>query len=352
MSLETGMAAVNLEMPPRIPRVEFDAETHWELVKKVTGIDVSVESSDEVRNKATRTFIQAWNYDIKLEPLIGDPELDAKRTCMGHSVYAAGGVDYNTNIYCPFKSPEEVYAFDPWETFGAKNKSELIHRFNEHYRKNCELCPDLVNMTGTYVTLFSGFISIFGWDLLLTAGGLDPVALGEVANRYASWMLQFYEALAESETPVIYSHDDIVWTSGAVFHPEWYRKYIFPNYKKYYAPLIEAGKKVIFISDGNYSDFIDDIAATGAHGFFFEPLTDLKYIVEHYGKTNIIIGNADTRVLLSGTKQDIRREVERCISFGKNCPGYFIGVTNMIPHNTPVENALFYNEVYEELCWR
>jgi hypothetical protein len=126
-------------------------------------------------------------------------------------------------------------------------------------------------MTGTYVTLCSGFIAIFGWDMLLTAGGLGPVALGEVANRYASWMMQFYEALAEGETPVVYSHDDIVWTSGAVFHPEWYRKYIFPNYKKYYAPLIEAGKKIIFVSDGNYSEFVDDIAATGAHGFFLNP---------------------------------------------------------------------------------
>jgi len=37
---------------------------------------------------------------------------------------------------------------------------------------------------------------------------------------------------------------------------------------------------------------------------------------------------------------------------GKDCPGYFMSVTNMIPANTPVENALYYNEVYEELCWR
>jgi hypothetical protein len=37
---------------------------------------------------------------------------------------------------------------------------------------------------------------------------------------------------------------------------------------------------------------------------------------------------------------------------GKSCPGYFIGVTNMIPANTPVGNALYYNQVYETLCQR
>jgi hypothetical protein len=53
-----------------------------------------------------------------------------------------------------------------------------------------------------------------------------------------------------------------------------------------------------------------------------------------------------------GTHEAIRGEVERCIALGKDCPGYFIGVTNMIPINTPVENALYYNEVYETLSRR
>ena len=352
MSYEDGWAAANMEMPSRVPRVEFDAEGHWALVKAVTGIPVDFDSPAETKQEASRAFIKAWNYDIRLTPLIGHGELEAKRTSMGHSEYAPGGVDYDTNIYCPFKDPEEVFALDFMETYGTKDKSALTQRFNEHYRSQCQMFPDTVSMTGTYTTLFSGLIAIFGWDMLLMAGGVDPVRFGEVANRYARWMQPYYDALAESETTLVYSHDDIVWTSGAVFHPDWYRKYIFPNYKKLYAPLVESGKKVIFVSDGDYTEFIDDVAATGAGGFFFEPLTDLKYITEHYGQTHIIIGNADTRILLMGTKEDIRQEVKRCMDLGRHCPGFFMSVTNMIPSNTPVENALYYNEVYEELSRR
>jgi uroporphyrinogen-III decarboxylase len=66
----------------------------------------------------------------------------------------------------------------------------------------------------------------------------------------------------------------------------------------------------------------------------------------------VIIGNADTRVLLSGSKKQIRAEVERCMSLGRDCPGFFMAVGNHIPSNTPVENALYYNQVYEEMCWR
>jgi hypothetical protein len=352
MSYTDGWSAVNLDMPSRVPRVEFDAERHWELVKVVTGINVSFDSFPQIKEEASRAFIKAWNYDILLTPLIGHGELSAKLTSMGHAIYVAGGADYDTNIYCPFKDPEEVFAFDPFETYGTKNKSELVKRFNDHYQYMRRAYPDQVSMTGTYTTLFSGLIAIFGWEMLLVAGGIDPIRFGEVANRYARWMQQYYDAIAESEAPIVYSHDDIVWTAGAIFHPEWYRKYIFPNLKKLYKPLVESGKKVIFISDGNYTEFIDDVVSTGAKGFFFEPLTDLKYIVEHYGQTHIIIGNVDTRILLMGTKEDIRQEVNRCMDLGKKCPGYFIGVTNMIPSNTPIENALYYNELYESLSRR
>jgi uroporphyrinogen-III decarboxylase len=78
----------------------------------------------------------------------------------------------------------------------------------------------------------------------------------------------------------------------------------------------------------------------------------MAYIAEKYGKTHFFIGNADTRILLSGTKEQIKLEVERCMSIGKNCPGFFMAVGNHIPPNTPVENAIYYNDIYMELSSR
>ena len=78
--------------------------------------------------------------------------------------------------------------------------------------------------------------------------------------------------------------------------------------------------------------------------------TDMEYIAEKiWGKTHCFIGNADTRILLNGSKDDIFREVKRCVDIGKKCPGFFMAVGNHIPANTPVENALYYNEVFEQL---
>jgi uroporphyrinogen-III decarboxylase len=198
----------------------------------------------------------------------------------------------------------------------------------------------------------SDLIDLFGWEMLLTASGLDPNGFGEVTNRYATWIQQYFDALGEADVPVVMIHDDIVWTSGAIFHPDWYRKFVFPNYKRLFAPILDSGKKLIYTSDGTYTEFIDDIANCGVHGFVLEPTTDMMYIAERHGKTHVFVGNADTRVLLSGSREDIRAEVKRCMDIGKDCPGFFLAVGNHIPPNTPVDNALYYNDVYEELSRR
>lgn len=349
MSYEDGWAAINLEMPRRVPRTEYSAEGHWDLISAVTGIRVSVESPEDVKQQASIAFMRAWNYDLIWSILIDRNEFGSVYTDMGHGVYAAGGVDRRAASSSPFRSPEEVLAFDPWEQLGARDQAELTRRFEAHYRSNCATYPFAVNMTGIYVTLISGLIDLFGWDLLLLALGSDPAGFGQLANRYAAWMQQYFVALAEANVPLVIVHDDIVWSSGPFARPAWYRQYVFPNYRKYFAPLLDSGKKILFCSDGNFNEFIDDIAATGVHGFVFEPLTDLAYIVGKYGKTHVIVGNADTRVLLMGNRAAIRAEVERCMALGKPCPGYFMAVGNHIPPNTPVENALYYNEVYETL---
>ncbi|NLS79802.1 MAG: hypothetical protein GXY76_21355 [Chloroflexi bacterium] len=353
MSYQDGWAAINLEMPARVPHTEYSVTTHWGVIEAVTGIKAGPESSQVKKQRAGRALERAWDFDFAWSTLISHGELGEYYTDMGHAVYAAGGVDWRIPRASPhFQTPEDVLRFDPWESLGQKDLGELKARFEEAYARNARNNPNQVNMTGVYITMISGMIGLFGWDLLLLAAGTDPVAFGEVANRYARWIQQYYDALGAADLPMVMVHDDIVWSAGPFISPKWYREYIFPNYKKLFAPLVESGKKIAFTSDGNYTMFIDDIAACGISGFVMEPTTDMGYIAERYGRTHFFIGNADTRILLGGDKAAIRAEVERCMSIGKRCPGYFLAVGNHIPPNTPVDAVLYYQQVYEELCKR
>ncbi len=353
MSYSTGWAALNLEMPERVPRTEYSiAEYHWPLIERVTGIHVTQHSPVEERRRATQALRKAWTFDFNWSTLFSGQIFGGYHTTMGHADYAEGGADFDNDIHCPFEEPEQVLDFDPWKQYGEIDKADVTRQFEEHYRANREYLPDEVAMTGIYTTLISGLIDIFGWDMLLMAAGIDPQGFGEVANRYASWMQQYMDALAAADLPCVMIHDDIVWTSGAFLHPEWYRKYVFPNYKKYFRPILDSGKKLIYTSDGNYTEFIDDIADTGVNGFVMEPCTDMAYIAEKYGRTHSFIGNADTRILLTGTREAIEAEVKRCMDIGKSCPGFIMAVGNHIPANTPVENCLIYEEAYRKYCRR
>ncbi len=352
MSYEDGWAALNLEMPPRVPRTEYSAEQHWDLIAAVTGVPVVFDSPPAVRSAAAVQFMAAWNYDLFWNTLISSADFGATRTDMGNAVYAAGGVDWRDTLTSPFHDPEQVLRFDPWQALGPLDRAAAIRRFEQDFTANRALHPFGVNMTGVYVTLISGFIELFGWEMLLLAAGTDAKRFGLLADRYATWMQQYFDALAEADVPVVMVHDDIVWSSGTIFRPSWYREFVFPNYRRYLAPLLDSGKKILFTADGDYTAFIDDLVAVGFHGFVLEPLTDLRLLVERYGQTHAIIGNVDTRVLLFGNRAEIHTEVERCMALGKSCPGYFMAVGNHIPPNTPVENALYYNEVYEKLARR
>jgi len=352
MSFADGLAALKLQTPPRVPRTEYSVEMHNDLIAAVTGIRLDEKSPWPLKHQAIKALHRAWQFDLMWNTLIFATEFGEYRTDMGHAAYAEKGADYRPVGQAAFDDPDKVLAFDPETAFGTPDHDALVKRFTGHYRTACADWPDQVHMTGIYVTLISGLIDLLGWDMLLLTAGVDAKGFGDLTNRYARWMQRYFNALAASEAPVVMIHDDIVWTAGAFIHPDWYRQYVFPNYKRYFQPLRDAGKIILFTSDGNYTEFLDDIVAAGASGLVFEPTTDMAYFASTYGKTHSFIGNADTRILLSGSKQQIRAEVERCMAIGKGCPGFFLAVGNHIPPNTPVANALYYNQCYEELSRR
>jgi len=353
MSYIDGLAAINLDMPKRIPRTEYSIEGHWPYLEKLTGLDLHHEPGlQERRDKAVKILYKKWNYGFRWNVCISNNIYDGYFTKLGHAEFQEGGTDYNTDVYCPFTDVDQVLEFNPLERYPIPKHSEIVDFFNANYKDVCNYYDDLVNTTGIYTTCISGLIEIFGWDMMLMGLGVDAEKFGEVTNNYAKFIQHWFDGLADCDAPIVKVHDDMVWTSGPFAHPEWYRKYVFPNMKKYFAPIKEAGKKIIFTSDGTYDMFYDDLVDCGVNGFVLEPTNDMQKLADKYGKTHSFIGAVDTRILLSGSKEAIYNEVKRNIDIGKDCPGFFLAVGNHIPSNTPVENVEYYEEVYEKLSLR
>lgn len=344
MSLEIGRAALHMQWTERVARTEYN--DNWEIVRHFTGRDPLKDPS------AHRDFADTVGLDYLWTTNDG-PVPWSKRgrvTYMGHAVYVEGGTDFRETRPSPFTNVEDVLSFNAVREYGLPEFSELVAYYEDFYRQMQASHPEQVISGGYYKTIVSGAIEAFGWEMLLEAAGTDPQRFGEqVLGSIFELTLHHARAWAETSIEFYMNHDDMVWTAGPFLHPDFYRTYIFPRYKKLWEPLKAAGKRIIFCSDGTFDMFLDDLAEAGADGFCFEPSNDLKMMAERYGQTHVLMGGADCRTLSFGTKEHIEKELRWVFDLARECPGFVFATGNHFPPNIPLENALFYFELITEL---
>jgi hypothetical protein len=344
MSYERGLAAINLQMPDKVPHTEY--LSNRQFILKRTGLDID---NPEEGGKASVEIARLLDFDFTWSTFgynFGTPS-----AWMGRARYSE--TEELRPASYDLKTVEEVLSFDALErATNLPSQEVLTQAVRQAWEAGCRAYPETVYPGGFYNSVFTWNIVTFGWDLFLEAAATDMERFDRVMESFFGITMMVVQAHVEAKVPWFLCHDDMVWASGSVFHPDWMRRYVFPRFKRMWGPLLEAGIKVLFCSDGNFTEYIDDVAQCGAEGFIFEPLTDLRPVVERYGKTHVIIGNADCRVLMSDNPERIRAEVERCMDLGKPCPGYFLAVGNHIPFNVPVSAVECYLEAYEEMARR
>ncbi|MBR5743169.1 MAG: hypothetical protein IKX85_05145, partial [Clostridia bacterium] len=94
MSYEDGWAALNLEMPPRVPRTEYSIEQyHTKALACVSGLPLKEDSPPELRRQASLIFRRKWHYDFCWSTLINSQPFGELHTRMGHASYAERGAD-------------------------------------------------------------------------------------------------------------------------------------------------------------------------------------------------------------------------------------------------------------------
>ncbi|MBN1294188.1 MAG: hypothetical protein JXB48_20300 [Candidatus Latescibacteria bacterium] len=340
MSFERGWNALHLSMPEKIPHTQYISHDEFTLNK--TGINTR---EPEQQFLAWPALARALDFDFIWNTC--EMPVQGRMTRLGHAEWSNTD-EMDTVTDCPFVAIDDVLTFDPVREYGIHDLESTVEYFTKHLNDQKQRYPEAVVSGGRYNTLFSACIRTFGWEMFLSSVPHNEEKFNKILEGFFELSMAEVRAWLKTDLSVYLCHDDIAWTSGAVFHPDWYRKYIFPKYKRLWKPLKDRGIIVLYCADGNFTEFVDDIAEAGADGFIFEPLTSLEYIVNNYGKSKIIIGNADCRILQFGTRESIKKELYRCIDAGKSCAGYFMAVGNHIPNGIPFENIDYFFELFEK----
>jgi hypothetical protein len=256
---------------------------------------------------------------------------------MGHASYAADGKDMQQSAESPFHEMEEVWKFDAVNEYGLPNFEEQVRAYENSMVQARSAFPNQLTTGGTYKTIVSGALEAFGWDMLLMAAS-DWKKMERVFDSFFKRTLFFMKAWAQTSVEVVVQHDDFVWTDGAFMNPDIYRQVIIPRYAQLWEPIHEAGKKVLFCSDGNYTEFAQDVCDAGADGPIFEPCMDFGRMADNFGKTKCLVGSfVDCRDLTFGKWEKVQKDIDRTIQHLARCAGAIIAVGNHLAPNIPAK---------------
>jgi hypothetical protein len=334
VSYQIGLDTLHLRPTPRLAHTEYcDSEP---LIRAVTG--------EAGFHWNTHRFNEAWDMDILWYTNDGPiPWSQRGRvTDMGHAEFVAGGSDMRPMQPSPFKTAQDVWAFDAVQEYGLPDFTGLVAYYERCYQESQAANPNQVVPGGYYKTIVSGAIEAFGWEALLEAAA-DQDRFERVLDSIFQLSLHHFKAWAQTSIPAFICHDDMVWSQGPFIRPAFYRRVIFPRYQQLWQVLKDAGKKVLFCSDGDWSVFVSDISQAGADGFIFEPMMALAPVVEQYGQTHVIVASmVDCRTLARGDRAHIQAEIDATLALARNCPGFIFAVGNHLPADIPVENGLFF----------
>lgn len=330
MSRQTALDNIFLRPSARWAHTEYSLDYHRSYLESRVGMPA--DSPGFARMTADRfAFDFLWSTNDGLTNWAAK----GRTTDMGHAVYSADGSDERKPSPSPFRTEEEVWTFDAVEEYGLPSMSEQVRAYEQQVRDARASFPNQLTTGGYYRTIVSGAIAAFGWDMLLAAAA-DAKKMERVFDSFFRRTLFHMKCWAQTSVEVIMQHDDFVWTQGAFMRPEIYRGVIIPRYAELWKPLHEAGKKVIFCSDGDFTEFAADIVAAGADGLCFEPCNDFAFMAERFGKTTCLIGSfVDCRDLAMGKADAVARAVDRTFETLAGCRGAILAVGNHLAPNIP-----------------
>lgn len=351
--------------PKRIPHWEHwsdpDAETY------LTGIDYYAHP------RLCRLRMRELYPELELEvPDTDDPKARTAADRAGQSSWVddrgrhhVRWGDGETGIWdwgLKFRSAEDVFAFSPLaqgdftdipvvESMDYRDEEALYARYRRNYPAEWgEKAPDgTVSSVGFYNTMFMWPLLTFGWELFLETC-LDE-RFQRIMDEFAQINRRVFRVFARLPVNFVTCHDDVVSTRGPVCSPQWMRRYIYPRYEEFWGILKAAGKRVIFMTDGNPQAIADDIFACGACGIITEPYMDFKAVARRH-KDCFLAGEGDNRVLLRNDAAEIRGMVERMVETSRLTGGYVMCIGNHIPWNVPGEAIRRYFECSRELARR
>lgn len=171
-----------------------------------------------------------------------------------------------------------------------------------------------------------------------------PDAVEAIINYNTEVAIEYGKAAIDEGADAIQLCVDYGNKNGPWLHPAMFRKFVKPALKRHTDAFKKKGAFAVLHSDGYIMPILADVVDTGIsayQGIDTIAGMDLKKVKEQFGNKICLVGNVDLRVLEYGTKQDVAKEVDRCIRDGAMGGGYVLCASANVSASKNVENFIF-----------
>jgi uroporphyrinogen decarboxylase len=190
-------------------------------------------------------------------------------------------------------------------------------------------------------------IGLRGANELIRDAIKDPDYVHELMQFTSKMSIRFMEDIMPLKVGLSYSEAP---ASCSLISPTMYRTFIFPYHKQIVDHFKE--KKVgTGLHICGYADpILEDIVNTGVTNISIDAPSDLSRAVEVTRGKVVLIGNVNTNIFFSGTREEMKQAIKNCIDIAPKNSGYILASGCEVPGVAPPEKVDWFMELANELC--
>jgi uroporphyrinogen decarboxylase len=149
----------------------------------------------------------------------------------------------------------------------------------------------------------------------------DPEFVHELMRFTSAVTRSFGEAVTEARVGLSLSEAP---ASISLISPKIFKAFVLPYLKDVIGHFRERKSAVTLHICGFIDPIMDDIVSSGAVAVSMDQPSSLEKMLDACGDRCVVIGNVSTGVFIDGTREDIEKEVKRCMDVGKQRGGYVL----------------------------
>lgn len=230
---------------------------------------------------------------------------------------------------------------------GYQFPDPLDPRFFANIEPEIEKNPELFRVFQIGFSLYERAWSLRGTENLLMDFMLNPDFVKEFFARIADYNITQISVALSYDIDAVYFGDDWGQQSGLIMGYDTWKDFIYPELKRMYAVVKDAGKYVMIHACGDVDELFPDLLEAGLDCFNpFQPeVMDVEAILKEYrGRLAFHGGLSMQKTLPFGSVEDVRKESEWLLELGRE-GGYIFSPSHSVESDTSKENILRFIEV-------